>query len=93
MGKKHAHYNHGFQLHHVRRFAAEGRILDPVVVHHSSGYTFYFKLDERDEILDQCVLITGKGARPREFKKARTYTRTLKANGIMRWRVERKEGV
>ena len=34
---------------------------------------------------------TVKGARPREFKKARTYTRTLKANGISRWRVERRE--
>ncbi len=84
-------YKYGFQLDDVRKFAEEGRIQDPVVVHHSRGYTFFFTLIEKGEILDKCVLITVKGARPREFKKARTYTRTLKANGISRWRVERRE--
>jgi hypothetical protein len=84
-------YNYGFQLEDVRKFADEGRIHDPVVVHHSRGYTFFFTLTEKKSILDKCVLITFKGARPREFKKARTYARILKANGINRWRVERRE--
>jgi len=84
-------YNYGFQLDDVRKFAEDGRIHDPVILHHNRGYTFFFKLADKDRLLDKCVLITVKGARPREFKKARTYTRTLKANGISRWRVERKE--
>lgn len=84
-------YKYSYQLDDVRKFAEEDRIIEPMIVHHSRGYTFYFTLKDENETRKNCVLITVKGARPREFKKARTYTRTLKANGIPRWRVKRTE--
>ena len=84
-------YSYGFQLDDVRNFAGEGRIIDPIMVHHKGGFTFFFSLQKDEEILENCVLITVKGARPREFKKARTYTRVLKSVGINRWLVKRQE--
>lgn len=84
-------YNHGFQLDDVRKFSLEGRIRDPVIIHNEHGFTFFFDLAKDDHLFENCVLITVKGARPREFKKAKTYTRLLLANGINRWRVIRQE--
>lgn len=81
-------FEHGFQLNDVRRYAQEGRIKDPVVVHHNGGFTLFFCLEKRNRILENCVLITNR-ARPREWKKARTYLRELKSSGIPRWRVRK----
>jgi hypothetical protein len=84
-------YKNGYQLEDVRKLAEAGCIEDPVIVHHRGGFTFYFCVRKDGQLFNNCVLITVKGARPREFKKARTYTRVLKSAGIHRWRVERRE--
>lgn len=76
---------HQFQLHDVRRYAQEGRIIDPVVLHHPGGFTFFFSLEKPNKVLENCVLITNR-AKPRTWKKARTYFRELWLAGIPRWR-------
>lgn len=86
-------YNYGFQLADVRTFANEGRLINPTVIHHKEGFTLFFDLKRGSELLEKCVLITVKGARPRQFKKAQTYTRVLKSAGINKWEVKRYEEI
>jgi hypothetical protein len=84
-------YRVGFQLEDVRKFVSSGIIEKPTVIHDKTGFKFYFDIRESENTLKKCVLITVKGARPREFKTARTYTRVLKHAGIQKWQVKKQQ--
>jgi len=84
-------YRVGYQLEDLRKFVSSGLIQEPTIIHDINGYQFVFDLQESNTETKKCVLITVKGARPREFKTARTYTRVLKQAGIHKWRVRLKQ--
>ncbi|MFA0809421.1 hypothetical protein [Microbulbifer epialgicus] len=80
----------GYKLKKIRELAAKGHIVDPVIIDCESVFTFRFSIKNTIGDRKNCVLITVKGAEPREFKRVLTYTRVLKKAGIEIWRVKKR---
>ena len=75
-----------YMLKEFRKLLAKRLVTDLMVMHYKDGYYILFNVisgchEERS------ILITETSKSPRCFKKARTYTRTLKSLGINSWTV------